>query len=289
MTKTFDRRSQDVGNIVTLEHVNVKVPDQTTATAFYVQGMGFTRDPYIMVGVENMWINLGQEQFHLPTGAPQVLRGTLGIVVPDLEALKARLETVRPKLAGTKFDFVAENKHVQVTCPWGNTLRCHAAGPEWGDATLGMPYVEFAVPAGHADGIKRFYEKVFGAPSTVTPEPAGTAARVKIGFRQELVFRETSGPIASYDGHHLAVYIVNFSGPHAFLKEHGLVTEESSEIQYRFQDIVDPDTRKVLFTIEHEVRSFPHPMFLRPLVNRNPAQRQATWQRGRDAFVPGMS
>jgi hypothetical protein len=30
-------------------------------------------------------------------------------------------------------------------------------------------------------------------------------------------------------------------------------------------------------------------MFLRPLVNRNPAQRQPTYQRGRDAFVPGMS
>src|SRR5262245_37839627 len=280
MTKTFDRRSQDVGNIVTLEHVNVKVPDQTTATAFFVQGMGFTRDPYIMVGVENMWINLGQEQFHLPTGEPQVLRGIVGIVVPDLEALKARLEAVRPKLAGTKFDFFAENKHVQVTCPWGNTLRCHQAGPEWGEATLGMPYVEFPVPAGHADGIKRFYEKVFSAPATVTPEAAGTAARVKIGFRQELVFRETSGPIASYDGHQRAVYIVNFSKPHAWLKKHGLVSEESSEIQYRFKDIVDPETREVLFTIEHEVRSFPHPMFLRPLVNRNPAQRQATWQRG---------
>jgi hypothetical protein len=29
-------------------------------------------------------------------------------------------------------------------------------------------------------------------------------------------------------------------------------------------------------------------MFLRPLINRNPAQRQATYQRGRDAYVPGL-
>jgi hypothetical protein len=43
----------------------------------------------------------------------------------------------------------------------------------------------------------------------------------------------------------------------------------------------------VLCVIEHEVRSYTHPMFLRPLVNRNPAQRQATYQRGRDAFHPG--
>ena len=103
MTKTFDRRSQDVGNIVTLEHVNVKVPDQTTATAFYVQAMGFTRDPYIMVGVENMWINLGQEQFHLPTGDPWVLRGAIGLVTPDRDALLARLDSVKKPLAGTKF------------------------------------------------------------------------------------------------------------------------------------------------------------------------------------------
>jgi len=37
------------------------------------------------------------------------------------------------------------------------------------------------------------------------------------------------------------------------------------------------------------VRSVTHPMYLRPLVNRNAAQRQRTYARGRDAFVPGMA
>jgi hypothetical protein len=288
METTYDRRSQDVGNIVALEHVNVKIPDQVLATAFYVTGLGFTRDPYLMVGVENMWINLGQEQFHLPTGDPQVLRGCVGMVVPDLEALKARLDSVRPKLAGTKFDYAVEDKHVRVTCPWGNVMRCYAPG-SWGQLTLGTVYVEFPVPSGRAEGIKRFYESVLGAPATVAPEAAGVAARVKIGQRQELIFRETNEPIAEYDGHHIAVYIANFSRPHALLKQDGLITQESNDYQYRFQDIVDPDTKQVLFTIEHEVRSFTHPMFLRPLVNRNPAQRQPTYQRGKDAFVPGMN
>ena len=289
MNKTYDRRTQDVGNIVALEHVNVRIPDQVMATAYYVQGLGFTRDPYLMVGVENMWINLGQEQFHLPTGGPDVLRGHVGVVVPDLDALKGRLEMVKPKLSGTRFDYAAEDKHVRVTCPWGNQMRAYAAGPAWGECTLGMAYVEFPVPAGAADGIKRFYETAMGAPSSVSPDAAGTAAHVKIGNRQELIFRETRDEIPAYDGHHIAIYVANFSGPHAWLKKNGLVTEESSEIQYRFKDIVDPDTQKVLFTIEHEVRSLPHPMFLRPLVNRNAAQRQATFQRGRDAFVPGMN
>jgi len=82
--KKFDRGSQDVGNILALEHVNVRIPDQVVATLFYVVGLGLTRDPYLMVGIENMWANAGQQQFHLPTGRPQVLRGCVGLVVPDL-------------------------------------------------------------------------------------------------------------------------------------------------------------------------------------------------------------
>jgi catechol 2,3-dioxygenase-like lactoylglutathione lyase family enzyme len=284
--KRYDRHQQDVGNILMLEHVNVRVPDQRLATAFYIQGLGFTRDPYIMVGVENMWVNMGQTQFHLPTGEPNLMRGHVEIVVPDLEALTARLESVRGLLTGTKFAFTVEDKYVAVTAPWGNRLRLYAAGPAFGDWTLGINHVEFPVKTGYADGIARFYQQVVGAPAAVTPDAEGVAAHVRIGQRQELVFRETASPIRDYDGYHVAVYIANFSGPHEWLDKHGLVSEESQDYQYRFEKIVDPDTREVLCVIEHEVRSFTHPMFMRPLVNRNPAQRQATYQRGRDAFYP---
>ena len=58
--------SEDVGNIVHLEHVNLQVPDQTLATLFYIVGMGFTRDPFFNIGVHNMWANGGEQQFHLP-------------------------------------------------------------------------------------------------------------------------------------------------------------------------------------------------------------------------------
>lgn len=286
---TYDRTAEDLGNIIALEHVNVKIGDQVTATSFYVTGLGFTRDPYVMVNVENMWINLGQQQFHLPTGPPQVLRGHVGLVVPDLDTLTARLAAVRDKLAGTRFGYAVEDKHVRVTCPWGNRLRCHAPGPEFGDMTLGMAYVEFPVAPGDAGPIARFYETVFRAPATVTPNGAGAVARVQVGVRQELRFRESAEPLPPYDGHHIAIYIANFSGPHRWLKERGLVAEESNPVQYRFNDIVDVDGGRVLFTVEHEVRSATHPMYMRPLVNRNPAQRQATYQRGRDAFVPGMA
>src|SRR5580704_3997578 len=71
----FDRTVEDLGNIVELGHVNVTVPDQSMATAYYLMGLGLTRDPYLMAGLENMWVNVGKGQFHLPTRAPQVVRG----------------------------------------------------------------------------------------------------------------------------------------------------------------------------------------------------------------------
>ena len=285
----YDRTTQDVGNILALEHVNVKVPDQQLATLFYVVGLGLTRDPYLMTGLENMWVNIGQQQFHLPTGPPQVLRGDVGLVIPDFDELPGRLAMVKGRLGGTKFAYTVEDKHVRVVSPWGNVLRCHPPGPSFGDLTLGMPYVEFAIEQGAADGIARFYRDGLGAPAVVARNGRGLAARVTVGPHQELVFRETPEPIPPYDGHHIQIYITSFSGPHRWLAERGLVTEESSWYQYRFQDIVDPDTGRVLFTVEHEVRSLRSPLYLRPLVNRNVAQRQPTYQRGRDAFVPGMS
>jgi catechol 2,3-dioxygenase-like lactoylglutathione lyase family enzyme len=289
MAERFDRRRQDMGNILGLEHVNVKVPDQTIATAFYVQALGFTRDPYLMMGTENMWINIGQQQFHLPTGDPQVLRGCVGLVVPDLQAVVASLASQREKLAGTKFAYTVEDKYVAVTSPWGNRFRIYGAGPEFGDMTLGMPYVEFPVAPGTAAGIARFYEEIMDAPAAVTPDAKGVAAHVKVGTRQELVFRETPAPAEPYDKHHIAIYIGDFSGPHRRLEELGLVTEESNEYQYRFETIVDPKSKAPLFVIEHEVRCYTHPMFLRPLINRNPEQRQPTYQRRRDAFYPGAN
>jgi hypothetical protein len=285
-SQTYDRSKQDVGNIVALEHVNVRVPDQGLATLFYVVTLGFTRDPYLMVGTDNMWINVGQQQFHLPTGAPQVTPGHIAVVVPDLAGLRGRLAAAESRLAGTRFAWRADGDDVTVTCPWGNRIRCHAPGPSFGAMTLGIAHVEFPVARGAAAGIARFYTGVLRAPAAVTTERGTAVARVMIGPWQALVFREADGPVPSWDGHHVAIYIADFAGPHRALAERGLITEESGEYQYRFEAIVDPDRGARLYTIEHEVRSLTHPMFLRPLINRNPRQRQAAYAAGRDAFVP---
>jgi hypothetical protein len=285
MEKTYDRSTQDVGNILGMEHVNVTIPDQDKAMMFYVTGLGFTRDPYMMVGRENMWVNVGQQQFHMPTNEPQVLRGRIGLVVPDIEALKERLVALREPLAGTSFTCSATNGHVDVTCPWGNQFRCHAPGAQFGGMTLGIPYLEFNVPPGSAAGIGQFYKEVFCTPYSLSVDMSGAVACVQAGMQQKLLFRETAGMIPQYDGHHIAIYVANFSGPHRFLNDRSLITQESSEEQYRFQDIVHPETGRVLFTIEHEVRSLMHPMYGREFVNRNPSQNIRTYARGRDAFV----
>src|SRR4051812_28566301 len=106
----YDRKRDDVGNIQGLDHVNLAIPDQRIATIFYIMGLGYTRDPFARVGISNMGVNLGISQFHLPTVSgerpvAQRLRGTIGLVLPDLEALTRRLEKVAPLLAGTSFKY----------------------------------------------------------------------------------------------------------------------------------------------------------------------------------------
>jgi hypothetical protein len=266
-TDTTAARAEDVGNIVSFEHVNVQVPDQSISTLFYIVGLGFTRDPYMNVGLTNMWVNIGSQQFHLPTGKPQVLRGRTGLVIPDYAALKERLAGIESQLVGsTSFDWSDKGSHLDVTSPWGNTFRCYQPGT-FGAMRLGIPYVEFTVPRGTADAIQRFYSRVFDAPSTVDDDGDGLAAFVEVGVGQRFIFRE-SDDVPEYDGHHVAIYIANFSGPLRYLEEHGLVTEGIRNHQFRFQDIIDPDTGVPVFRIEHEVRSSRHPGFRRQLVNR---------------------
>ena len=40
----YNRRREDIGNVISLEHVNVCIPDQRLATLFYISGLGLTRD-----------------------------------------------------------------------------------------------------------------------------------------------------------------------------------------------------------------------------------------------------
>ena len=284
----FDRTSEDLGNSIHLEHVNVTIPDQRLATLFYVAGLGLTRDPYLMVSDSNMWVNVGRSQFHLPSGPPQVLRGHTAIVMSNRAALLDRLAAVRPKLEGTAFAFREGNDHIEATCPWGNRVRCYEPdATRFGRVALGIPYVEFDVPVGTAKGICDFYSQIMGI-KAVAADGGAALARVQVGKDQHLQFRETDAPQPGYDGHHVQIYITNFSGPYRLLRERGLISQEDNQYQYRFCDIVDPADGRRLFTVEHEVRSATHPMYLRPLVNRDPAQTNRTYAQGHDQWQWAM-
>ena len=288
MRQPFDRTAEDLGNSIHLEHVNVQVPDQRLATLFYVAGLGLTRDPYLLVSDTNMWINVGRSQFHLPSGKAQILRGHVGIVISGRNALLDRLASVAKKLEGTAFAFGEHNDYVEATCPWGNRVRCYEPdAARFGRITLGIPYVEFEVPRGTTKGICAFYPKFMGIPAELKTED-GTLARAKVGKDQYLQFRETDRPQPDYDGHHVQMYVTDFSGPHRRLSERGLIYSEDNQYQYRFRDIIDPAGGTPLFTIEHEVRSATHPMYLRPLINRNPAQTNRNYAFGHDQWLWAM-
>jgi hypothetical protein len=286
----YDRSTQDVGNIVHLEHYNCVIDDQRLAILFYVVGLGATRDPYIFPGMENIWLNFGRTQVHMPSRAvpprAERLRGTAGFVVPSLAELKKRLEhagnemkRVLPNVAN-RFSFTVKDDCVEATDPWGTRVRCHAPAPEYGPVELGLAYVDFDVPPATAEGIARFYTEVMGAPAKASKG----RATVPVGRHQKLLFTETMAPQPEYDGHHIQIYIADFSTPYKWLKERDLVTMETDEAEWRFQWIVDPRDGKKLFQIEHEVRSMKHRLFNRPLVNRNHGISNMTYVPGSDVF-----
>ena len=281
----FDRSTQDLGNIVNLGHVNVRITDQHLATHYYISGLGLTRDPFLNTGARVMWVNVGMSQFHLPSGAPDILRGRTGLVVPDRAALLDRLARMRKSLEGTKFDFREGNDGVETVCPWGNRIHVHAPDEgRFGRIVLGIPYIEFDVRPGTAERICRFYREVMGALAGIPENGGSPCARVPVGDKQYFYFRETDAPEQPYDRHHVQIYITDFSGPHRRLQQLGLITSEVNEYEYRFKDVIDLDTREVLFTVEHEVRSQTHPLYGRPLVNRNPAQSNRDYRPGHDSM-----
>jgi hypothetical protein len=281
----YDRTVEDVGNIVEFGHVNVRVPDQQLATLFYVSALGFTRDPYLMTSTDNMWINVGQQQFHLPTGPAQVLRGVTGIVIPDLAPLRQRLARIGPMLAGTRFSHTERDGAVEVTCPWGNRIRLHAPDDRFGPVALGIAYVELAARPGSAGGIARFYRDVLHGAAHVGHDAHGKFAVATVGLHTVLLYREIEAPEPDYDGAHIQVSLADFSGPHKRLLARALVTEESDQHQYRFQAIPDADSGEILVEIEHEVRSLRHPLYNRQLVNRNPLQSNRMFAPGRESWA----
>src|SRR5581483_5779458 len=158
----------ETGALLHFEHVNLRVPDHRTATLFFVEGLGLTRDPYRMVGVRNMWVNVGTQQFHLPIGEPTPLPGEVGLVVPDVDWIERQLDRVGRELKDTAFETAREGAEILTTTPWGHRIRVVAAGPE-ARFPLGLAYVEFWAAPGTSEGIGAFYRQCLQCPVESRP------------------------------------------------------------------------------------------------------------------------
>ncbi len=281
--------SRPGSSIVDIGHINVNVPSQDTALAFYVAALGLTRDPEAKTGASNLWINVGDSQFHLPSRLPtQRHRGTVGLVLPGVvsgrDTLLQRLRGAQDALEGSMFSFDESGECVDVRCPWGNRIRLHPPSHQLlGSSALGMAYIEFDVPLGTLQHIGAFYSAVIGAAVVLGSSPSlfpgdcasGSSARVLCGRHQALVFRETTLPLPEYDGYHVMLTLSDFPAIYRRLADMQLITRGSvQEEEYRFTDIVNPADGSVLLQVEHECRSMQHALHGRILVNSGAALTQ---------------
>lgn len=266
-------RHPDVGGILHLEHVNFPVADYDLAAAFFMAGLGFTRDPYTRTDETNMAVNVGLQQFHLPrnkAGTPPV-HAVIGLITPELEAVKERCAALEREgvFAGTPYRYKAGADCHEVLSPFGVRLRLHATGSLPFPRVLGLPYVELPVPPGSAGVIGRFYDRILQAP--VAFEDAPRAVKVTAGPYQWLRFVETPG-LADYGNgpFHAAYFVCRYNAVFDTIRERGVKTGGGRDQVFFFEDVFDPETGEVAFAFGNEVRSVYHTDFMRPLVNRWP-------------------
>ena len=82
-------------------------------------------------------------------------------------------------------------------------------------------------------------------------------------------------------GIHIAIYIDKFKERYTLLKKHNLIwtnprfakldtcdtyEEAHANRQFRFKDIINPDTGEKIFELEHETRALRHFQFMKPVV-----------------------
>ena len=239
----YDRTVEDLGNVVSLEHVNTRVPDQQLATLFYASGLGLTRDPYLMTGVTNMWINVGRSQFHLPTARRRCCAVIRELVMPGPRGPGAPAGMMSQPPRRHALSFKEHEEFVEATCPWGNRIRCYASGARFGRMMLGMPCVELNAPLAWPMASCASIRESSKRPALAVEDEQGQCAHVlgRRRARSSCSARRTC-PRRPSTGTMSPSTWPTSRDPTAGSSREGLFTEESDQHQYRFQDIVDPDS-----------------------------------------------
>jgi catechol-2,3-dioxygenase len=241
----------DMTGIVWLEHINLVVGSRQLAERFYFDLLGFSKDKS-----PSFHCNLGQQQFHLAAnGDPaQRVTGSIGLVVPSLETLRQRVDSVIEDLKETQFEIVQDaGDTMTVICPWGNRLHLydaeqenqqleptsdspqkmvkqHADGGAYGAnrmAVRGQPgirYIEITCRPGTTSAICQFYQEMIGC--SVSKPNKGQAV-ICIGPGVHLAYIEDESlkdlDIQAMEGVHLCVYAHDFKGLHDRLKAKDLI------------------------------------------------------------------
>ena len=205
-----------------LEHLNLNVPSESIARAFYVDGLGGVVNPR-STNSRQLHINLGASQFHLlhqlsvrgmePVEEAQVWAGHIELwTAEDLARLQERLP-------GAELVGAGDALHLRCQCPWGNRLEvrrapegftpvgAHAGG--W-DKIVAMPRLVHLIRPGLAPCVAAFWTQIIHCDAIATP------ARCTVAFAsgQQLIFEESAAapPRNAYDAqersaYHLAFYL----------------------------------------------------------------------------------
>ena len=268
-----------------------RFPTSSSPPCFYVVGLGLTRDP---VPDGRPHEHVGQ---HRPAAVPPADRagpGRCGATWDSSSRTSTSCRAAWPwsgwPARGDAVRLLGRGQAHPRGLAWGNVIRCHPPGPAFADMTLGMPYVEFAVEQGTADGIARFYREALGAPASVSRNGGGDdgaghgRASAGAGLPRDCRPHSALRRAPRADLHH------ELLGTAPLARRAGARHRGEQLVPVPLREHRGPDSGRVLFTIEHEVQSLrspPLPPSCWSTATR--AQRQPTYQRGRDAFVPGMS
>ena len=214
-----------------LEHINLNVPNEATARAFYVDGLGGVVQPK-STNARQLHVNVGCSQFHLllrgsvlgmePIDHAQVWAGHIELWTSEpLERLHARLPHCSELGTDEGAVFDADAPVLRCSCPWGNRFVVRSALPSFSPAgahpggcgtLVAMPRLVHPLRPGAAQHLAAFWRDVLGCDAHET----GGSCVVPFASGQQLVFEEhdDAPPHDAYDTapdaraeYHLALYV----------------------------------------------------------------------------------
>ncbi len=171
-------------NVLLVDHLNINHERgrHDLLCAFYFDVLGCAADPRkadnLASGRKTIWANAGISQFHLPEAdTAQVFDGVITLTYADLSAVRARLASPPPVLAGSAFRWeTQEDDALCVADPWGTSFRLVEGAADVRGMQPGPPSESFGIAdltvhvAEGADlhGVGRFYRDVLGCEATLS-------------------------------------------------------------------------------------------------------------------------